>query len=193
MRARRHPTDGRPAAQEGQRERIIKQHGAGVAAGGDTRSVLFYDPFPLTFARGEGAIRWIDGHEYVDLLGEVTAGIAGHSHPSSAGPTAALEGGINLGGHNSYEPRFAAAVGRAFVDATAALHRFRHQPMCWRSAPPWGRPGGAGSWARGGYHGALLASARPHINAPFDFCLPTTTTSRPPSPPSRLRPTRWRR
>ncbi|MEE8534356.1 MAG: aspartate aminotransferase family protein, partial [Alphaproteobacteria bacterium] len=39
--------------------------------GGNTRTVLFYPPFPLTLARGEGARVWdVDGHEYADFLGE---------------------------------------------------------------------------------------------------------------------------
>ncbi len=59
------------------------QQATGAMPGGNTRSVLYYDPFPLTFARGAGARLWdIDGHEYIDFLGEFTAGIAGHSHPA---------------------------------------------------------------------------------------------------------------
>jgi glutamate-1-semialdehyde 2,1-aminomutase len=35
----------------------------GVLPGGNTRSVLYYDPFSLSFARGEGARLWdADGH-----------------------------------------------------------------------------------------------------------------------------------
>ena len=80
--------------------------------GGNTRTVLYYDPFPLAFARGEGATLWdLDGHSYTDLLGEFTAGVAGHSNPAiRRAVIAALEGGINLGGHNVIEPRFAEAV-----------------------------------------------------------------------------------
>src|ERR1700681_2898893 len=50
--------------------------------GGNTRSAVFAEPFPLTMVRGEGAHLWdLDGHEYVDFLSEVTAGLYGHSHP----------------------------------------------------------------------------------------------------------------
>src|SRR3974390_2858471 len=49
--------------------------------GGNTRSVLHYSPFPLTWASGEGnRLRDIDGLEYVDLLGEFSAGLYGHSN-----------------------------------------------------------------------------------------------------------------
>jgi glutamate-1-semialdehyde 2,1-aminomutase len=37
--------------------------------GGNTRTVLYYDPFPLAFVRGEGAQLWdLDGHRYTDFL-----------------------------------------------------------------------------------------------------------------------------
>jgi glutamate-1-semialdehyde 2,1-aminomutase len=49
--------------------------------GGNTRSILFYPPFPLTIVRGQGARLWdLDGHAYTDFLGEYTAGLYGHSH-----------------------------------------------------------------------------------------------------------------
>ena len=42
--------------------------------------MLAHEPFALTFVRGEGAVLTdADGHEYVDLLGDYTAGLLGHS------------------------------------------------------------------------------------------------------------------
>ncbi|MEK9905133.1 MAG: aspartate aminotransferase family protein, partial [Rhodospirillales bacterium] len=50
--------------------------------GGNTRTVLFYPPFPLVLSKGEGChLTDIDGHEYVDFQVEQTAGIYGHSEP----------------------------------------------------------------------------------------------------------------
>jgi glutamate-1-semialdehyde 2,1-aminomutase len=47
--------------------------------GGHTRTILHHEPFALTFAHGEGAVLTdVDGHEYVDLLGDYTAGLFGH-------------------------------------------------------------------------------------------------------------------
>ena len=47
--------------------------------GGHTRTILAHEPFALTFVRGEGAaLTDADGHEYVDLLGDYTAGLFGH-------------------------------------------------------------------------------------------------------------------
>ena len=50
--------------------------------GGNTRTSLWYEPFPLCMVRGDGShLVDADGHEYVDFLGEFTAGIYGHSSP----------------------------------------------------------------------------------------------------------------
>jgi glutamate-1-semialdehyde 2,1-aminomutase len=142
--------------------------------GGNTRTVLHYDPFPLTFARGEGARLWdLDGHEYADFLGEFTAGVAGHSHPAIRRAVAgAMEGGINLGGHNMLEGRFAAAVqarwpamerlrftnsgteANLLALSTAVAVTGKRQVMVFA----------------GGYHGAVFVfSGGANINAPFDW------------------------
>src|SRR5260370_41283217 len=50
--------------------------------GGNTRSILFFDPFPLVFQRAEGGRLWdVEGTEYIDFLGEYSAGLYAHSHP----------------------------------------------------------------------------------------------------------------
>jgi glutamate-1-semialdehyde 2,1-aminomutase len=63
--------------------------------GGNTRTVLHYSPFPLTWARGEGVmLHDLDGHFYVDFLGEHSAALYGHSNPVIlAAIREALEGG----------------------------------------------------------------------------------------------------
>ena len=73
--------------------------------GGNTRSILHFDPFPLVLAGGEGPrVRDVDGHVYTDFLGEYSAGLYGHSHPVIVEAVkAALDGGIVLGGTNPYE------------------------------------------------------------------------------------------
>ncbi len=83
-----------------------------VMPGGNTRTVLHYSPFPIGIARGEGCRLWdLDGAEYVDFLGEYTAGIYGHSHPKiRAAVDRALDAGINFGGTNLIEAKFARAV-----------------------------------------------------------------------------------
>jgi glutamate-1-semialdehyde 2,1-aminomutase len=85
---------------------------AAVMPGGNTRSVLYHGPFPFTALRGEGCrIEDADGLTYVNLAGEYTAGLFGHSHPAiRAAVLRALDGGVNLTAHNSYEARFAGLV-----------------------------------------------------------------------------------
>jgi glutamate-1-semialdehyde 2,1-aminomutase len=80
--------------------------------GGNTRTSLWYDPFPLCVEQGEGSrIRDADGHEYVDFLGEFTAGIYGHSPPLVKDAIrAALEQGFNLSSHNQWEGQLAELI-----------------------------------------------------------------------------------
>ncbi|HML10897.1 MAG TPA: aminotransferase class III-fold pyridoxal phosphate-dependent enzyme, partial [Stellaceae bacterium] len=80
--------------------------------GGNTRSAIYADPFPLTMVKGEGAHLWdADGHEYADFLSEFTAGLYGHSHPAiRKAIDAALDGGINFGAHGMAEAKFAQAI-----------------------------------------------------------------------------------
>jgi glutamate-1-semialdehyde 2,1-aminomutase len=80
--------------------------------GGNTRTVLHYAPFPLTWAKGEGArLTDLDGHTYTDFLGEHSAGLYGHSNPVILEAVRnALEGGIVLGGPNQYEAELASTI-----------------------------------------------------------------------------------
>jgi glutamate-1-semialdehyde 2,1-aminomutase len=92
---------------------LAQRHKAcGAMPGGNTRSVLYYTPFPLTMARGEGPHLWdLDGHRYSDFLNDYSAGLYGHSHPVIRQAMAeALEAGLSLGGHNRYEEKLAALV-----------------------------------------------------------------------------------
>lgn len=48
-------------------------------AGGNTRSVLHFDPFPFRVAGGDGIVMHdVDGHDYVDLCGNYSAALLGH-------------------------------------------------------------------------------------------------------------------
>src|SRR5438034_4653356 len=80
--------------------------------GGNTRSAIYVEPFPLTIVRGEGSHLWdADGHEYFDFLSEFTAGIFGHSHPAiRRAIDEALDSGLNFGAQGPAEARFAKAV-----------------------------------------------------------------------------------
>ena len=157
----------------------VAQHREACAAmpGGNTRSAIHVDPFPLTMARGEGARLWdIDGHEYIDFLSEFTAGIYGHSHPAiRKAIEAALDGGLNFGAHNEIEARFAAAICARFP--SIELVRFTNSGteanlMAVSAARAiTGRP--KILVFTGGYHGGVFYF-RGHgspLNAPFEYLL----------------------
>lgn len=51
--------------------------------GGETRSIVFFPPHPLTIEHGEGAYLYdLDGNRYIDLLNNYTSMIHGHAHPA---------------------------------------------------------------------------------------------------------------
>jgi glutamate-1-semialdehyde 2,1-aminomutase len=163
------------AANPGSRARF--EAAARVMPGGNTRTVLFYDPFPLCIARGEGARLWdVDGHAYLDFLGEYTAGIFGHSDPHiRAAIGAALDRGINLSGHNTLEAELAAIVCARFPAiervrftnsgteanllalAAATVHTGRRKVLVFQGA----------------YHGGVLSfGAGPApVNVPHDWVM----------------------
>jgi len=60
-----------------------KIHGnaASHMPGGNTRTVLYAQPFPLAITSAAGnAVTSVDGHTYIDFLGEYSAGLFGHSN-----------------------------------------------------------------------------------------------------------------
>lgn len=79
---------------------------------GNTRSSLYYDPFPLSMVRGDGTNLWdLDGHTYLNFLSEFTSGVYGHSHPRIvAALNAAIADGLNLSSHTTGEADLAAAI-----------------------------------------------------------------------------------
>lgn len=77
--------------------------------GGNTRTVLFYPPFPLSLASGEGCyVTDVDGHRYTDFVTEQTASLYGHSEPRiHAAVRDAMAKGITLGGPTGREAELA--------------------------------------------------------------------------------------
>ncbi len=141
--------------------------------GGNTRTTLYYDPFPVTLVKGEGASLFdLDGHAYRDFLGEYTAGLYGHSDQAILEAIrSALEDGLALGGPNRFEARLAELFCARFP--ALELVRFCNSGteanlmcLCLARAVT-GRE--AIMAFTGGYHGAVLAFAGggSPINAPF--------------------------
>ena len=147
-----------------------------VMPGGNTRTVLFYAPFPLGFARGVGArLADLDGHSYIDFLGEFTAGIYGHSHPLiRRAIESALDGGINLGGHTPLEARFARAVTERFGLERVRFTNSGTEANLMALATAVAATGRKKIIVfRGGYHGGVFMFRTGHspVNVPHDFVL----------------------
>jgi glutamate-1-semialdehyde 2,1-aminomutase len=151
----------------------------GVMPGGNTRTVLHHDPFPLTVARGDGCRLWdLDGHEYVDMLGEFTAGIFGHTNQViRSAVIAALDCGVDLSGHTVTEAELARVICDRFP--SISLVRFTNSGteanlMALAAATAFtGRR--RILVFQGGYHGAVLSFVRGRsaINVPHDFIVST--------------------
>jgi glutamate-1-semialdehyde 2,1-aminomutase len=92
----------------------IERHrrACGVLPGGHSRQTLYYRPFPLTIARGNGArIVDLDGHEYLNLAGDYTAGLYGHTcEPIQEAVRSVLDLGITLSGPNASELELAELI-----------------------------------------------------------------------------------
>lgn len=151
------------------------ERAAEVMPGGNTRSVLFYEPFPLAMAKGEGCRLWdADGHEYLDFIAEFSAGIYGHSHPQiRAAIDAALDDGLNLSGHNLLESRLAEAVCARF--ASLETVRFTNSGteanlMMLATAKAFTQRNKVMVFV-GGYHGGVLTFGRGAnvVNVPHEF------------------------
>jgi len=157
----------------------LAQYEAACAAlpGGNTRSAIFVDPFPLTMAKGEGAHLWdIDGHEYVDFLSEFTAGLFGHSHPQiRRAIDQALDSGWNLGAHGAAEARFARAICNRFpsIDLVRFTNSGTEANLMAVAAARALTGRNKILVFNGGYHGGVFyfRGKRSAVNAPFDFLL----------------------
>ena len=149
-----------------------------VMPGGNTRSVLSYGPFPTAMARGEGCTLWdIDGHEYLDLCGEYTAGLFGHSEPRiQRAVAAAMAGGVNLAAVGEPE----VALAEILCDRFAAMElvRFTNSGTEANLMAVTAARAFTGREAllvfRGGYHGGVLtfpAAGASRVTAPFPVVL----------------------
>ncbi len=158
--------------------RSLHERAQAFMPGGNTRTVLYHKPFPLRIARAWDAIvRDVDGHEYVDLLGEYSAGLFGHSHPVIVkAMTEALAEGIVRGAHTRYEVDLAEAICTRF----GSIERVRFTNsgteanlMAITAARAFTGRDKIIAFD-GGYHGGLLtfkAGAPSRVNAPYHALL----------------------
>lgn len=155
--------------------RRLHEERARFLPGGNTRTTIHQAPFPLTIVRGDGArITDADGHEYVDFLGEYTAGLYGHSHPVVVEAIReALADGIVLGAPNRYEAALAEAVCARFP--SIELVRFCNSGTeanllaLSLARAVTGRPRVLAF--AGGYHGSVFVFAHgtSPLNSPFEW------------------------
>lgn len=89
---------------------------ADVLPGSNTRSVLHFSPYPLYMAGGRGAtVEDVDGNTYVDMVGEFSAGLYGHSDPViTAAIRKALDMGVVLAAPTRLEVELATLVQARF-------------------------------------------------------------------------------
>lgn len=72
------------------RSKALFERARRVLPGGNTRTTVYVDPFPIYAARGEGSRMWdVDGNVYWDCIGNFTALIHGHAHPDVTAAVAA--------------------------------------------------------------------------------------------------------
>jgi glutamate-1-semialdehyde 2,1-aminomutase len=145
--------------------------------GGNTRTVLHFDPFPLTMVSGEGAeLIDLDGHRYVDFVCEYSAGLFGHSEEVvKVAVRKAMEMGIALGAPTEYERRLAELLCRRFpgIDQIRFCNSGTEANI-WAMTTARMLTGRSTFMAfEGAYHGGVIKF--PHgpcpLNLPFDFVL----------------------
>jgi glutamate-1-semialdehyde 2,1-aminomutase len=154
----------------------LQARAAAVMPGGNTRTILYTAPFPIRVARAaEATITDIDGHDYLDLLGEYSAGLYGHSHPRiAAAIAAAVETGLNLGAHHTHEVEFAEAVTARFnLDMVRFTNSGTEANMMALAAARCHTGRKKIMPMQGGYHGGTLyfSHGGSPVNAPFDCVL----------------------
>ena len=92
--------------------RARHERACGVLPAGHSRQTLYYAPFPLTIASGHGArVTDLDGHEYLNLVGDYAAGVFGQScEPIQSAIRNALQAGTSLSGPNTVEVELAELI-----------------------------------------------------------------------------------
>ncbi|WP_409758147.1 aspartate aminotransferase family protein [Aestuariivirga sp.] len=84
--------------------------------GGNTRTTVFFSPFPLFIESGKGSVLTdMDGNRYVDFINEFTAALFGHSNEVVIQTIAeTAKKGMNFGAQTKHEALLAAEIRRRF-------------------------------------------------------------------------------
>jgi glutamate-1-semialdehyde 2,1-aminomutase len=145
--------------------------------GGNTRSALYWSPFPLYVTASEGChVVDADGHRYLDALGEYSAGLYGHSDAViAAAISRTLANGMSNGAPGVGELRLAELICGRFPSVerirfcNSGTEANLYALSLARAAT--GRQRLLGF--AGAYHGGVLSfpSGGNRLNAPFDWTL----------------------
>ena len=142
--------------------------------GGHTRTVLTHAPFPLVFASGEGStLADLDGHIYIDMLGDYTAGLLGHSeHRVIDAVTAVLKTNFSVGGIHPAESRLAKLMCERFTIDRVRFTNSGTEANLMAITTAMQATGRKRIMVfQGGYHGGILyfANGAAPWNAPYEF------------------------
>jgi glutamate-1-semialdehyde 2,1-aminomutase len=142
--------------------------------GGHTRTILAHEPFALTFVRGDGAVLVdADGHEYIDLLGDYTAGLLGHSERRVLDAVdAAMRQLSSVGGVHRREAELAGLMCERFgLDRVRFTNSGTEANLMAITAARQLSGRSKVLVFYGGYHGGVLffANGVAPWNAPYDF------------------------
>ncbi len=156
--------------------RRLAERAARVLPGGNTRSVLHIEPFAFRVAGATGAVLHdVDGHDYVDLLGDYSAGLLGRREAVADVIRGVLDRGWSFGAMSEPETMFAEAVVARFPSIEQV--RFTNSGteanvmalMTARHATGRGRV----VVFKGGYHGGPLyfGHGGAPLQIPFDYAV----------------------
>ncbi|KAI9739897.1 MAG: hypothetical protein M1818_004953 [Claussenomyces sp. TS43310] len=145
--------------------------------GGNTRSVLFYPPFPLTTVSAESChLTDADGHVYTDFLGEYTAGLYGHSNRTiQIAISAAVDRGLSFGSHHADESKLARLIRDRFpsIDLLRFTNSGTEASLMALAAAKVFTGRDKILVFDGGYHGGVFAFVHGSspLNAPHDYLI----------------------
>jgi len=144
--------------------------------GGHTRTVLTHAPFPLVFVSGEAStLKDSDGHVYIDMIGDYTAGLLGHSeHRVIDAVTAVLKTNVSVGGIHPAEARLAKLMCDRFALERVRFTNSGTEANLMAITTAMQATGRSKILVfHGGYHGGILyfASGAAPWNAPYDFVI----------------------
>jgi len=166
----------RQFAERNPESRRLHEDAAKVLPGGHTRTVLAHEPFALTFVRGEGAVLTdADGHEHIDLLGDYTAGLLGHSERRVLDAARdAMSTLWSVGGVHPHESALARAMCERFGLERVRFTNSGTEANLMAITTAIAATGRSRLLVfEGGYHGGVLsfASGLAPTNAPYDVVL----------------------